>query len=387
MSTGLRRRLAALTCRVLNGVLPPHLRSWGQAVLHEVAGIDDDTDALLFAAASLSGLIPVVIACHLRGLFIPPATIIMGFHDAAVRRPRSAGVMCAIGSAVLGLAYMAMAGAPMRYLGVNAGALAVGLAMLVAIGRMEGGVRRWPGATTLAMGVALLAATLLGDRIEGAARWVRVGGLFIQPSLVLLPVMVVGFARARDLLSAAGMIVAAAALAIQPDRAMAGMLAAGLAILVVMRPDRLTIPAFVSGILSFAITLVRADTLPAVPYVDRILYSAFSVHVLAGLAVSAGAVLLVLPAIAGTRCDADDRAVHLVFGMVWLATIAAAALGNYPTPMVGYGGSAVLGYVLSLTMLPRMARARPVSPITRRDEAEADRRFDRHPRIALACPA
>jgi hypothetical protein len=35
---------------------------------------------------------------------------------------------------------------------------------------------------------------------------------------------------------------------------------------------------------------------------------------------------------------------------------AAAALGNYPTPLVGYGGSAVLGYLLSVALLPAGAR-------------------------------
>ena len=32
--------------------------------------------------------------------------------------------------------------------------------------------------------------------------------------------------------------------------------------------------------------------------------------------------------------------------------VAAAALGNYPTPLVGHGGAAVLGYLLSVALLP-----------------------------------
>jgi hypothetical protein len=32
--------------------------------------------------------------------------------------------------------------------------------------------------------------------------------------------------------------------------------------------------------------------------------------------------------------------------------VGAAALGNYPTPLVGYGGSAILGYALSLSVMP-----------------------------------
>jgi hypothetical protein len=42
----------------------------------------------------------------------------------------------------------------------------------------------------------------------------------------------------------------------------------------------------------------------------------------------------------------------LVFGAVWMAAVLAAALGNYPTPVVGYGGSAIVGYLLSLGLLP-----------------------------------
>ena len=37
--------------------------------------------------------------------------------------------------------------------------------------------------------------------------------------------------------------------------------------------------------------------------------------------------------------------------------ILAALLGNYPTPLVGYGGSAILGYLVSLLGLPPRMRA------------------------------
>ena len=41
-----------------------------------------------------------------------------------------------------------------------------------------------------------------------------------------------------------------------------------------------------------------------------------------------------------------------MFGVVWLGTVVAAALGNYPTPVVGYGGSAILGYSMCLSLIP-----------------------------------
>ena len=46
-----------------------------------------------------------------------------------------------------------------------------------------------------------------------------------------------------------------------------------------------------------------------------------------------------------------------VFGATWLAVIAFAVVGNYPTPLVGYGSSAILGYCLMTSMLDDPADA------------------------------
>lgn len=364
MNRSLRRGLADLACRALQAILPPTLQSWGWAVRCETAAIPDDTKALLFALDSLCGLMPRAVASHLLHLLAPligddtffsGGSITMNVYDATTRRPRLVGIACAIGSVMLGLVYMTIAGAPGRYLGINVGALAIGLTMLIALGCSVQAGRQAIGWTITAMAGALLATALLGDKVDGAARWVNLGGLSIQPSLILLPVMLVAFSRCRDALAAAGMIAAAAAMAVQPDRAMAGMLAMGLAALAVMRPGRYVIAAFGASIAGFIVTLAQADTLPAVPYVDQIFYSSFNVHTAAGVAVLGGSILLLVPAITGWGRDPANRALYATFGAVWLAGIVAAALGNYPTPIVGYGGSAIIGYALSLLALPKLA--------------------------------
>jgi hypothetical protein len=154
------------------------------------------------------------------------------------------------------------------------------------------------------------------------------------------------------------MVIVATALAIQPDRAMAGMMMVSLAVLLMMRPNRHVAAALVASVAAFTATVIRPDTLPLSPYVDQILYTSFDVHVVAGLAVWLGSALLVVPAIvgwwfAGAHAQAhEDKRVYLVFGLAWLSAIIAAALGNYPTPVVGYSGGAILGYVMSLAALP-----------------------------------
>lgn len=392
MSAGRRRGLADLACRALQATLPPSLHSWGWAVRCETAGIPDDTRALLFALNSLCGLMPRAVASHLLhpfasligdGVPFSKGLTSMPVFDAMMRRPRALGIACAIGAVVLGLAHMVIAGAPTRYLGVNVGALAIGLTMMALIGRAASMGRQWTGGAILAMTGALLATALAGTEVEGVSRWVRLGGFAIQSSLLLLPLMIVAFSQARSVAATAGIVVAAAAMALQPDRAMAGMLVLGLTTLTLLCRDRHSIVALAASIAGFVVTFARADTLPAVPYVERVFYSSFDAHAGAGLAVLGGSALLLVPAIVGWRHDAGNRATYAAFGAVWLAAIVAAALGNYPTPMVGYGGSAIIGYALSLLALPK--RAGVHAGIASRTHGETDSTLsDRHLLVGLA---
>jgi hypothetical protein len=74
------------------------------------------------------------------------------------------------------------------------------------------------------------------------------------------------------------------------------------------------------------------------------------------MGVVAGAALLLLPSIVGAASDATNRHTHVVFGVTWLAVVLASVFGNYPAPLVGYGSSAVLGYLVSLALLPSPRR-------------------------------
>ena len=261
------------------------------------------------------------------------------------------GIACALAATCLGIAYLTAAGAPASRSMVNGAAFLLGAAALAGIGRAMPQIGRHSGPVLLAMGLSLMATALLGSAADGASRWIMIGPLSVQPSLVLLPFMAATFARYPSLAGCLAIAVAALALALQPDRAMAGALAFGMAVLATARPGLLSAGALVPAIAAFLVTIMRPDMLPAVPYVDRILFTAFDVHILAGAAVWLGSLLLLVPPILGWRGNQGLRVEYLVFGAVWLACVAAAALGNYPTPIVGYGGSAILGYLLSLALL------------------------------------
>ena len=264
------------------------------------------------------------------------------------------GPALASASVACGIAYLLMAGAPARMIAMNVAAWLIGLAAYA-----TSAVPKWRidgSLLLLGLGLVLLAATLAGTPVEGAARWVSVGPVTVQVSLIILPMAIVLFARAPDLRGVVGIGLAALALALQPDRAMAGALAAGLATPALLRRDRLSLAGFGLAAAAFVATLARPDRLPAVPFVDQVFYSSFDVHPLVGAAVLIGTGLLLVPAFLRYR---EERSAAAAFGAAWLAIAAAAVLGNYPTPVVGYGGSAILGYLLSLAVLrPSRARAR-----------------------------
>ncbi len=261
---------------------------------------------------------------------------------------RGLGIFCGLAAISLGFVYLLAAGAPSFMLAIQMGAVAIGLVSLPILATLSRvSPRDGSGIVLLLLGIALLLTALFGLEASGATRWIRLGAVNLQTSLVLVPVMLMLYARRPGPLGTVGVVLAASALALQPDRAMAAVMAVALILLASLRRNRLTIGTALCAAAAFAATLARPDALPAVPFVDAILYSAFDVHVLVGVAVLAGSALLLLPPF-----GAGEPQLRLVFGAVWLSILAAAALGNYPTPLVGYGGSAILGYWLSVALLP-----------------------------------
>ena len=263
--------------------------------------------------------------------------------------PRLAGLICAVLAVGSGALYLAVAGAPPRYLVVNLAALGVGAGIWLGLGRWR--ASRCDGGAVVALAASLLATAVFGAAVDGAARWVTVGPLGLQVSFIVLPAILVLYARTTDAIGTAGIVLAACAVAAQPDRAMAGALVAGTGAILLVKRSRPGAISAIAAVIAFAVTMLRPDTLPPQPFVEHVLYSAFEVHMLIGLVVVAGCLILAAPALSAVR-TVPERAGALAFGASWAATVAAAALGNYPTPLVGYGASAVLGYLISAGLLP-----------------------------------
>lgn len=371
----------------LAGALTPRaLSSWTRAMRAEPGAIPADRDALLFAFGCVRAALRLAAADLAHAMLSPFRSL--HAMSAILSRPRLFGLLCAMTAVALGLVYLVTAGAPLRYPALNLAALALGVGAWLGLARMDVGARA-AAVVFPPIAAGLLATALFGMGTDGATRWISLGGLAVQSSLVLLPAAILLYARAPGTVGTLAMIGAAVALALQPDRAMAAALAAGLAPLAFAsgRGPRLALLAALCGL---AVAFARPEVERAVPFVDRILFTAFDVQFAAGLAVVAGALLLLAPALSALNGEGEERRAVLAFAGVWAAIVAAAALGNFPTPLVGYGGSAVLGYVLSVALLPRQvghhaARLRGGSTVSESASSAVDRaRLGADPRLRPA---
>jgi cell division protein FtsW (lipid II flippase) len=337
MNDHFRGGLAAKIAHVANAMLPPELKDWGAAMRCEVASIPTRHKAVFFAIGCL------FFAFHQRMAYSRKQ-----FFGGLIAHRSRMVAWCAILATGLGLLQMAFANAPIRLLIMNVGALGLGFAIVgIATLVARKNCYTW-GPISLVLAALVMLTTLFGVSTEGATRWISLGGVSIQSSLLVVPILAIAFAREQSILTTVAIVLTSFALAVQPDRGMSGALAAGMVALVIAQPSKRTLIASCAGLGGFLVAMVQADTLPAMPHVDQVYYSSFAVHPIAGVAVLLGAVLLLVPAFVGKFGGSLDPKVCTVFGAVWGAISLAAALGNYPTPIVGYGGSAIIGYVICM---------------------------------------
>ncbi|MEM8918429.1 MAG: hypothetical protein AAGE37_06160 [Pseudomonadota bacterium] len=327
--------------RLIAWLTPVHREKWAQAMQAEISAFDNRTDAMKFALGCL-------IACCRFQLEVKIST---GRNWSKILKDRFtiSAIFCGVTACLIGLAYLFLSGAPVTMVAVNTAAMLLGVCLAVALILSVPVTPGFLNAIALFGSLGLLGTATLGYAIEGATRWVLVGPFFVQTSLILLPLIALGFARIQNVWTTMSIVLASLAMAIQPDRAMAAMLFAAVAVICWIRPGKLTFGAAFICASGFLVTLLLPDRLSAVPFVDHILWTAFDVSTMTGLALWIGCLALIGPIFC---VPPNERTVvHYTFAACWMTLIAAAAMGAYPTPVVGYGASAIIGYFLSLVFL------------------------------------
>lgn len=267
-------------------------------------------------------------------------------------------MICGLLAGTIGLVYLVTADAPASMIMINGLTLAIGIMLAVLLRLTLRIIEQSLSLVAVTCASLLFATALFGYGIEGASRWFAIGPYMVQPSLILLPLVAICYGRHSGIWNAVAVVLSAAAMAIQPDRAMAGMLFLAILLIAFARPSNGRFAVSLFCALMFVVTMVLPDQLTAVPFVDHILWTAFDISIFSGLSLWIGCALLLVPIIFASS-DRPGLA-HLVFATCWLAVIVAAAMGAYPTPIVGYGASSILGYFLSIVLVePKVQASMP----------------------------
>lgn len=263
-------------------------------------------------------------------------------------RERGISILSLALPVLAGIAFLALAGAPIFFCMINGLALLISAALILFLPAIDGAKTRRVLALVL---IALLFAPLAtGPHLNGIARWLPLGGVVLHAGALALPALAVLAARDEDYAPPILLIALLAAL-LQPDAALGlAVMMAAVGLYNATRDWRL-VP--VAGIALFASMLagLRGE-LPAQPYVERVLVHLAMETPLAafGLALALLACFLLvahaLPAIKPVR--------HALAGSLFGFSLAA-LVSNYPSVLIGYGAAPILGYGLALALSRRPA--------------------------------
>jgi len=265
------------------------------------------------------------------------------------------GAACACLAVLAGGVFMVSAGAPKAWPWMNGVSLAFALASLALLPRQRLQTdARLRERLSLLLGSLLLASCAL-EASEGLnGRWLRLGPVTVQAVWLLVPSLLLLSARpagATDCSHAhrshLGVLLAMAALWAQAEPSW--LLLMGLVLLArsACRPHhRAETLLACLALLAAGLSSQNWRMPTRQAFVDQVLLQAWSQGsslVLSGLMLAA-LLMIVLPA--WRHRHAREHS------LLWAGVVLLSLPGFLPTPLLGMGGSAILGYVLSLAALP-----------------------------------
>ena len=240
-----------------------------------------------------------------------------------------------------GLAYLYFAGAPQRFILVNAVALAIGLlfaGFLRAPASMQ--VRRL---VIIVMLAALFVPLVTGPSLDGVNRWLPIGPFQLHSGGLFLPAILALMTRHEKSMTPILLACILAGL-LQPDAAIGfGIVFAAVGLHNVTRDGRIGLVC----ILGFGAALVMAVSGNPAPqeFVERVLVTAAGYSLPLALALSLSLVVsffLIFRSIPVAKSTRYALAGSL-FGFTILSL-----MDDYPSVLVGYGAAPILGYGLGL---------------------------------------
>lgn len=207
--------------------------------------------------------------------------------------------------------------------------------------------------TYIVVSLVLLILTFISPSMEGVHRWVSLGIINLNISMIILPIMIVELWKLSQV-KGLGVtlfltIVISSILFIQPDASQLTAFSIPMMIILCNRSDKKVFQLAISIILTLLIILswIFLDGLATVDYVENIVQlvaNMGSVWLVVGVI---SLVLLPMPFIFFPIKEV--KLLSICIGLYFLIILISTVFGNFPVPLMGYGISPIIGYFFAIT--------------------------------------
>lgn len=199
----------------------------------------------------------------------------------------------------------------------------------------------------------LLACTFLQPGLEGVHRWLGIGNFNFYLSSIVLSGVIFGLSKLwqekAEMVCVTILLIVMTMLFLQPDASQLSAFSAAIGFLVFTHGKSKALKFAVPFALIFCVAYawMHIDGLEAVPHVEGILDLARGEGLVFYVLAIASLVILLIPFLHFPNASRKAKAI----GMYYLAVIVSTFLGKFPVPVMGYGISPIIGYMLAIFLL------------------------------------
>ena len=206
--------------------------------------------------------------------------------------------------------------------------------------------------------VLLLCSSFLSTGIEGVHRWIQVGPISLNTAFICLPVLLIAInklmALGQSKVCYILIPIIAGVLFLQPDASMISAFSIALLPIIMSNPISklfkycaLTILLILS-----VISWWNIDNLHPVAYVEDIIVLAKEGGWLYLLLCVISLFSLLLPFVKIDRYQ-QDGIISVSLGLFFFVLILSTLVGDFPVPLIGYGISPIVGYMISVAYVEK----------------------------------
>lgn len=209
--------------------------------------------------------------------------------------------------------------------------------------------------------VLFLAGSFLSEGTDGVHRWIQIGPMNVNIAFIALPILLIAInkllAKGRLRICIVLILVSAILLFLQPDASMISAFSVAL-LPVMFAKGKNKLWNFVVAAVLLVLSVLswsQLDGLQPVSYVEDILVLAKESG-WGSLFFCVLALFVMIWPFVRLKGFQQYQGISMSLGLFFLALIVSALLGHFPVPLIGYGISPILGYMISAAYVVKKKR-------------------------------